>query len=108
MRPARTHRPRMPTAGKRSRGVRQGQRTPLQPVSPDGVSFIVVAAVKSKVATIVGIIGGVGVDVMLDSGSSVSLIQQEVLERAKGVTKTKARPLQQGIPFPSLIMSELQ
>ena len=106
MRPARTHRPRMPTVGKRSQGVRQGQRTPLQPVSPDGASFIVVAAIKSKVATIVGIIGGVGADVMLDSGSSVSLIQQEVLERAKGVTKTKAKPLQlvtaAGNPLPIL------
>lgn len=35
----------------------------------------------------VGRIGGVGVEVMLDSGSSVSLIRQEVLPRTHGIVK---------------------
>ena len=39
------------------------------------VSIITVAAVRAKAAIIAGEIGGVGVEMMLDSGSTVSLIQ---------------------------------
>ena len=44
-------------------------------------NIIVVAAVKNKAATTAGSFGGVEVEVMLDSGSSVSLVRQEVLSR---------------------------
>ena len=44
-------------------------------------NIFVVAAVKNKTATTAGSIGGVEVEVMLDAGSSVSLVQQEVLSR---------------------------
>ena len=44
-------------------------------------NIIGVAAVKNKAATTAGSIGGVEVEVMLDSGSSVSLVRHEVLSR---------------------------
>ena len=46
-----------------------------------------VAAIKSKAATTMGKVGGVDVEIMLDSGSSVSLVQQHVLS---GVTYVEA------------------
>ena len=42
------------------------------------VSIITVAAVRAKAAIIAGEIGGVGVEMMLDSGSTVSLIRQSL------------------------------
>ena len=61
-------------AGKRPRGVCTGQRTSFESISP--ADDVLVASVKSKAATIRGEIGGVVVEIMLDSGSSVSLIQR--------------------------------
>ena len=58
-----TYRLPMP-AGKRPRGAHPGQRSPI---SPEGVSVIVVAAVRPKAATTTGTIGGMGIKVMLDS-----------------------------------------
>ena len=53
-----------------------------------------VAAVKSKAAIIGGELGGVRVEAMLDSGSSVSLVQSEVLQKALGIEQVKgAKPL---------------
>ena len=51
----------------------------------DACCIVTVEAVKSKAAATEGKLGGVGVEMMLDSGSSVSLIQQEVLSRAQGI-----------------------
>ena len=53
-----------------------------------------VAAVKSKAAIIGGELGGVMVEAMLDLGSSVSLVQSEVLQKARGIEQVKgAKPL---------------
>ena len=53
-----------------------------------------VAAVKSKAAVIMGELGGVEVETMLDSGSSVSLVQRGVLLQAKGIEKVEeTKPL---------------
>ena len=46
-----------------------------------GPECIVVAAVKSEAATITGYVGGVATTIMLDSGSSVSLFQKDLLSK---------------------------
>ena len=45
------------------------------------VSIIIVAAVRAKAAIIVGEIGGIVVERMLDSGSTVSLIRQDIIKQ---------------------------
>ena len=49
-----------------------------------------VAAISSKTAGTTGKVGGVMLDVILDSGSSVSLVKQEMLQRSRGITKVEA------------------
>ena len=51
--------------------------------------IITVATIKSRLAVIPGKICNAVVEVMLDSGSSVSLVQQHVLSQAHGWTSTK-------------------
>ena len=54
-----------------------------------------VAAVRNKAAITKGRIGGVEAEVMLDSGSSVSLVRQEVLSQApKMPSVTGVKPIQ--------------
>ena len=54
-----------------------------------------VAAVRSRATVITGRIGGVTVELMLDSGSSVSLVQCNVRSQARNVVQVEARrPLQ--------------
>ena len=67
--------------GKRCRGALQGRQASLQPAV--GPNWVVVAAIKTEAATIKGSLGGWVTCMMLDSGSSLSLIQQDVLERAQ-------------------------
>ena len=62
-------------------------------IDPQEISVVTVAAVKSKAAIIGGELGGVRVEAMLDSGSSVSLVQSEVLQKARGIEQVKgAKP----------------
>ena len=63
---------------------------------PQGSQCIVmVAAVKSRATVITGRFGGVPVELMLDSGSSISLVQCDLFARAQDVVQVKAkRPLQ--------------
>ena len=63
---------------KRQRGASEGAETPQEPVSPPNVVSVVVAAVKSNAAITRGMLGKTEVDVMLDSGSSISLIQESI------------------------------
>ena len=54
-----------------------------------------VAAVRSRATVITGRIGGVTVELMLDSGSSVSLVQCNVRSQARNVVQVETRrPLQ--------------
>ena len=85
----RTSRTKLP-AGKRTRGAREGQQAPLPAISPHDAGVVTVAAVKPKAAATEGRLGGVEVEMMLDSGSSVSLIQKDVLSRAQDVVRIKA------------------
>ncbi|XP_065904077.1 hemicentin-1-like [Dysidea avara] len=58
-------------------------------------TIITVAAVKSTATLIKGKLGGASVDLMLDSGSSVSLIQIDALKGACNVVQvSSARPIQ--------------
>ena len=75
--------------GKLQRGACSGQHAPRHPVSPSKV--ILVAAVKSKIATLMGSVGDTAAEIMLDSGSSVSLLRQELAQKATGVVRTQPR-----------------
>jgi len=58
-------------------------------------TVITVAAVKSMATLVRGKVGDQAVELMLDSGSSVSLIQSDALEGASNVVQvTSARPIQ--------------
>ena len=65
-----------------------------QNLQSDNVT-VTVAAVKSTATVIKGTFGGVAVEMMLDSGSSVSLAQCNVLQYAQNVIQvTTARSVQ--------------
>ena len=61
----------------------------------NGNTIVTVAAVKSTATLIKGKLGGASVELMLDSGSSVSLIQNDTLEGASNVVQvTPTRQIQ--------------
>ena len=80
------------SSGKRAWGACIGQQVPPSTVSPQDVNVITVAAVKTKAATILGKIGGSAVEMMLDSGSSVSLIRRDVIAGLQGIRKIPESP----------------
>ena len=84
------------SSGERQRDVCVGQQMSPSLISPEEVNVVVVvAAVKSKATVITGRFGGVLVEIMLDSGRSISLVQHDVLVQAQDVVQVKARrPLQ--------------
>jgi len=55
-------------------------------------TIITVAAVKSTATLVKGKVGGMTVEPMLDSGSSVSLIQSKALQGACDIQVLPARP----------------
>jgi len=58
------------------------------------VMTITVAVVKSQATIVQGQLGGVAVDFMLDSGSSVSLVQCDILSNMQNIVNIpQARPL---------------
>ena len=59
------------------------------PVGTNLLNHIIIAAVKSEASTVRGKIGEREVDIMLDSGSSVSLLKEEVIKGMRGVVKRK-------------------
>ena len=55
---------------------------------------VTIAAMRSKAMVTLGKLGGVFTEIMLDSGSSVSLVQSRVLDNARNVVPVKAvKPL---------------
>ena len=73
--------------GKRQREVCLRQRASHQNESQDQIT---VAAVRSKIITICGQIGGSTQEVLLDLGSTVSLLRQDVLKHvATGIERTE-------------------
>ena len=65
-----------------------------------------IAAVRSNTAIIRGQLGSVDMDMMLDSGSSVSLVRKNVLSEVSGVCAAASRELRLvtavGEPIPVL------
>ena len=81
-------------SGKRTRDACVGQQAPLPAICPHDACIVTVVAIKPKAAATEGRLGGVEVEMMLDSGSSVSLIQKNMLSRAQDVVRIKAtKPL---------------
>ena len=69
--------------------------SPAENPNPQNDNVITIAAVKSTATVIKGTFGGVAVEVMVDSGSSVSLVQCNVLHGARNVIQiTTARSVQ--------------
>ena len=42
---------------------------------------VMVASVQNSLSVVRGFVNGVGLDIMLDSGSSVSLLRQDIVEK---------------------------
>ena len=78
-----------PVSGKLQRGACRGQQTPCMPVSPIEAAFV--ASIKST-SVVNGLVGGIMVEVMLDSGSSVSLVRHDITKRLKGTTSPGDAP----------------
>eukprot|EP00731_Ephydatia_muelleri_P000732 Em0001g732a len=74
-----------PVSGKLQRGACRGQQTPCTPVSPIEAAFV--ASIKST-SVVNGLVGGIMVEVMLDSGSSVSLVRHDIAKRLMGTTSS--------------------
>ena len=77
-------------AGKQERGASKEQQAPQHLLSQQEVSVVLVAAINSKTAVTTGKVGGIMLDVILDSGSSVSLVKREMLWTSHGITKVEA------------------
>ena len=69
--------------GKRARGVPHGLGAPLKIVSPScyncDVSKLIIAAVRSQGAVVKGGIGSKTTEIMMDSGSSISLVIESLV-----------------------------
>ena len=75
--------------GKRPRGVSEWAEIPQEQLEPHNVISVVVAAVRPNAATTLGMLGECKVE-MLDSGSSISLIQESTA--ASFTTEHKITP----------------
>ena len=75
-------------AGKRQKDVCKGQQASSIPVSPKRT--IIVATIKTQAANIIGKVDNVQTEILMDSGSSISLLSQDIAKRLKDFTQ---RPL---------------
>ena len=67
-------------------GICQGQQSPLEPeVDPN---CIIVAVIRTEVATVKWVFGEMETAMMLDSGSSISPIQKDVVSHVHGARTT--------------------
>ena len=66
-----------------ARDICWGQQTSLSPQNPHNTSVMTVAAVNFKVVATMGRLGEVEVEMMLDSGSFISLMWKEFLKHVK-------------------------
>eukprot|EP00731_Ephydatia_muelleri_P021178 Em0013g905a len=65
----------------------RGQQSFRTTVSPP--DCVTVASIRSEVSIMKGKIAGVSTEIMLDSGSSVSLLRQEIVLGLKGITRRR-------------------
>ena len=80
---ARPHRCQLLAVGKRERDVPEGQSASLLSDSP--THTVVVATTKIQIAVIIGNIGHSTLEVMLDSGSSISLLAQSSVAKMTNI-----------------------
>lgn len=76
--------------GKRERGIPHGLGTPWKTVGLSGIvsEHVVVAAIWTSAAAVIkGHLGNKAVDMMLDSGSSISLIHESAVPDLSGVSQ---------------------
>ena len=76
--------------GKRQRDVLHGPGAFWKAIGPPSIVNVVTAAVRSSAAVLRGIIGNTEVEMMLDSGSTVSLIQECIATRLPAVKQLQA------------------
>ena len=84
-------------AGKQELGACTGQQASpsVSPAKNSNDNTITLAVVKSTATVVKGAFGGVAVELMLDSASSILLVQCDVLQGAYNVVQvTEARPIQ--------------
>ncbi len=77
------------SAGKR---VCTGPQASQSLLGPRDVNTITVAAIKTNAAVIKGEIGGIAMDMMLDSGSAVSLVRRETMKRSQDIVWKQPTP----------------
>ena len=80
--------------GKRPRGASEGAEVPQEQLKPLSVTSVIVAAVRPSAATIWGKICDNKVEIMLDSGSSISLIQESIVAPFSDKNKISSSGLQ--------------
>ena len=82
-------------AGKQKRGTQFRPWASLDVLGPFKAvdADVVIAAVRSNTAIIRGQLGSVDMDMMLDSGSSVSLVRKNILSEVSGVCAAASREL---------------
>ena len=73
------------SSGKRPRGACTGQQPSLSCVSPVDTPTVVVATLKTDAVIISGNVGENCVQMMLDSGSSLSLLRRDSLSNMAGI-----------------------
>ena len=78
-------------AGKRQRGVCKGQQASPIPVSPKRT--IIVATIKTQAANIIGKVSNVQIEMLMDSGSSISLLSQDIAKRLKDFSQRPLPPI---------------
>ena len=80
------------TAGSRETIGGRLQGSTVAPPASSDPNCITVAAIRTEAATVKGVFGEMETAMMLDSGSSISLIQKDVLSHASGVTRVRPMP----------------
>ena len=79
-------------AGKRQRDACEGQQASPAVISPR--QTITVATTKLHAAIITGKVGGKSVEIMLDSGSSISLLAHSIVPELHNILPTALSPIQ--------------
>ena len=79
----RTHSKRVPAAGKRGRDIWNGSSASQTLTVDPPTSIVTVATIKTDAAVIQAYFGNKSTETMLDSGSAVSLVRQDIVKSSK-------------------------
>ena len=78
-------------AGKQQWDTRDGPQVSPEAVGPATTAEVLIATIRPSAAVIKGELGTVAVDMMLDSGSSVSLVRNDIVDKSQGVRQITPR-----------------